>query len=240
MRNWRRSLMRAVLALSVLAVCTIGGVADLLLSKKYVPAKKRSNDAPLKELSSPEIVAAWKEAGAEVGWMRFDDFGWFEFHFGMNSGDDVFWPTFRFSTWNDAMIAKLPSPTAGFGLDLSFSNVTDTGMRELARFENLQALDLAKTNITGKGLSRIQSLRSLGLAATHLTGAGLREVAQLKDLQSLDLYGGVSAAGLKELATLKNLQKLNLGMGMGRSFGTPSRSWFTLTTCGPWCWWDFM
>src|SRR5271168_782637 len=85
---------------------------------------------------------------------------------------------FRVQHWQPGMLAKLPAPTQPFGLNFfarntgqqqgifdAGSNVTDTGFKELVKFEQLQSLFI--------------------VAAENITEAGLKELAELKQLQSL-------------------------------------------------------
>jgi hypothetical protein len=85
---------------------------------------------------------------------------------------------------------KLPAVAVPFALDLNGPNVTDAGLKELARFQNLDRLDLRRTQVTG---------------------VGLKELVGLTKLDHLNLPGQVTDAGLKELACLKNLTMLGFG-----------------------------
>ncbi len=113
-------------------------------------------------------------------------------------------------------------------LDLSDTDITEAGLKELAGLKNLASLKLAArrvgltpgTNvpqpgpITDKGLKELASLTNLtalDLRSSAVSDAGLKELAPLKKLASLNLqYTAVSDAGLKDLAPLKNLSSLNL------------------------------
>jgi hypothetical protein len=192
---------------------------------------------PLKELPE-EVVEAWKEAGAEVGWVggrkgsgvslfREKPFG---------AGD---LPAFRISAWKRGVLEALPVPTVPFALDLSSSKVTDAGLTELAGLKSLKRLNLGDTKVTDAGLKELaglKGLRELDLYDTAVTGTGLKDLAGLKSLRELFLgftkvtdtglkglaagfknlqmlalnYTKVTDAGLKELAGLKSLQGLNL------------------------------
>src|SRR4051794_629487 len=65
----------------------------------------------------PELVAAWKQAGAKVGYLRVSEFGSLEFltDRGGIPGDV---PAFEFKTWKEGVSAKLPAPAVPFGLNL--------------------------------------------------------------------------------------------------------------------------
>src|SRR5262245_564900 len=68
-------------------------------------------DAPEPPKPLPEkIVAAWKKAGATVGWARPTTIGFLRFAVEKESKPgDV--PAFRFNRWPEGGLAKLPAPT---------------------------------------------------------------------------------------------------------------------------------
>ena len=127
-----------------LGLCSAIGRAD----------EKQDGPKPL----PPEIVKAWTDAGARVGWMPADD-RFPEFHEG--EGEEGEAPAFRFTRWTAGIVAKLPSPQAAFGLDLSFTQVTDAGLKELAVLKNMQSLNLLGTNVTDADLKELAGLKSL-------------------------------------------------------------------------------
>jgi hypothetical protein len=108
-------------------------------------------------------------------------------------------------------LAPLENLTALF---LLRTEVTDTGLKELAQFKNLTVLYLNRTQVTDAGLKEVALLKNLAelhLPDTQVTDTGLKELAPLKNLTTLNLsYTQVTDAGLKELAPLKNLTKLYL------------------------------
>jgi internalin A len=188
----------------------------LLVLLPVALAQDKEAEKPFRAIEK-KTKAAWREAGAEVGWMRADKFGELQFlPENKDMAGDL--PAFKFSTWKDGLLAKLPAPAAAFGLDLYMGGfyVTDAAMKELAGLKNLQILNLDSTSVTGAGLKELaglKNLKTLNLAETKVTDAGLKELAGLKSLQTLNLYKtSVTGAGLKELAGLKNLQTLNLGL----------------------------
>ncbi len=171
----------------------------------------------------PEVVQAWRDAGANVGWMNMNlhlNRPIFEAE-GDHRNPSGWWdrtnamPVFQFSEWEEGVLVKLPDPGAPFGLCLNLTKMTDAGLKELAGLKNLQALYLAKTPVTDAGLKEFagrKSLQTLDLGGTKVTDAGLKELSGLESLQSLYLANcPVTDAGLKELAGLKSLQVLNLG-----------------------------
>src|SRR5262245_1906787 len=158
-----RRLMQNALAMSV--VCVLSGFADPPPDKKGPP--KRVPE---------ETAKAWKKDGAEVGWMGVDKFGSLQF-LPEEEGVVGDLPAFRFDSWKEGLLAKVPAPAPEVGLDLHNTPVTDAGLKELAAFKNLQALDLTGTEVTDGGLkdlAALKSLRVLDLAVTSVTDAGLR------------------------------------------------------------------
>ena len=117
----------AVLAL--LASCGLGAFAAEGTDKKDEPKPLR-----------PEIVKAWRDAGAEVGWMKRDEFGWGQFRESKIVETGAI-PAFGF-LMEEAKAVKLPDPGLAFGLDLCGSPVSDTGLKELVGLSSLQSLNL--------------------------------------------------------------------------------------------------
>src|SRR5262245_48619481 len=154
----------AIGAFAVLAICSVGGVAN-----SATVDKERTQ--PLQK----KIVAAWKKAGAQVGWIhRGQDFGVIQL-LPENEGMSGDLPAFEFSSWKPGALDSLPAPQAAFGLFFFKTEVTDQRLKELARFKNLQSLYLGYTEVTDAGLkklARIKTLRSLDLSCTKVTGAG--------------------------------------------------------------------
>jgi internalin A len=65
------------------------------------------------------------------------------------------------------------------GVRLSFSAVTDVGLKELAPLKNLTCLYLAATQVTDaglKGLAPLKNLTTLHLSRTKVTDAGVQEL----------------------------------------------------------------
>src|ERR1043166_1521195 len=134
----------------------------------------------------PEVVKAWTDTGAKVGWMEQDALGFSQFH-SKTSAPAGAVPAFQLDVWKDDTLSKLPDPGVPFGLSLWQTKVTDAGLKELAG---------------------LKSLHSLLVDGTEVTDAGMKELAGLQNLRSLALGGNVTDAGLQELAGLKNLQAL--------------------------------
>ena len=178
----------------------------------------------LGQLPLPEgVVQAWEAAGLKLGWMRVTEWGP-EFVSGKRDRRlGGVWalpvyhvPAFRVYRWQEGMLARLPAPGRAFGLDLSFTAVTDAGLKELVKLQKLQVLNLSLCkNVTDNGLKELAELKGLqvlDLRLTAVTDVGLKELARSKELQVLYLTKceGVTDVGLKKLAGLQGLQWLDL------------------------------
>ena len=101
-------------------------------------------------------------------------------------------------------------------LSLGYSKLTDAGLKEVGKLQQLTSLDLSVCKqITDAGLmevARLQQLTSLNLFfCKQITDSGLKEVAKLEKLTELALFATkITDAGLKEIAKLENLTKLGL------------------------------
>ena len=98
---------------------------------------------------------------------------------------------------NEADLEKVTS------LDLTFTKITDVGLKEVAKLQKLTSLGLARTQITDAGLkelTKLRNLKKLSLRGTQITDAGLKEVAKLQKLEMLNLTGTkVTKEGVTEL-----------------------------------------
>jgi hypothetical protein len=109
-----------------------------------------------KDLPKPlpdNIVKAWKEAGATVGWMTMEASGELTF---VEKPEPGAIPAFRFTKWKDGVVAKLPAPEATFGLDLSKTELSDTGLKELANLKTLTSLALCETKVTDDAVEALR------------------------------------------------------------------------------------
>jgi len=99
-------------------------------------------------------------------------------------------------------------------LNLSFSEVTDEGLKDVAKLEKLKLLYLIDTKITDTGLKEVAKLKNLNyllLNDTKITDTGIKEVAKMKKLEKLYLEKTqITDAGLKELAKMQQLRALRL------------------------------
>src|SRR5262245_51740396 len=98
----------------LLATCALGAAADLQPSS--------SQPQPLPK----DLVAAWKKAGAAVGWVHVNEFGSPGYEFvdenKATAGDvPAFWGGFKC----EGVLSKLPQPETPFALDLGYPGVTD-------------------------------------------------------------------------------------------------------------------
>ena len=140
------------------------------------PIAKTEPPKPLPE----NIVTAWKEAGAEVGWLRLDVYGHLEL-VPEKEGKPGDLPAFRFTSRREGILAKLPAPAPAFGLSLRYTELTDAGLKELAGLKSLQTLDLYHTQVTDVGLKELaglKSLQALDLGETKVTDGGVHELQQ--------------------------------------------------------------
>jgi hypothetical protein len=100
------------------------------------------------------------------------------------------------------------------GLNLSHSQVTDAGLKELSTLKKLTALRLRGLKITDAGLKSLAGLENLielDLSLTGISDAGLKELHGLKNLFRLDLSRTqVTAAGVKELIEKVKVKSLDL------------------------------
>src|ERR1044071_9837063 len=73
------------------------------------PADPAANEKDPPKPLPPEIVKAWRDAGAEVGWMKMGKWGlvWF---FSLENGQAGATPAFQFSRWNESILAEMPDP----------------------------------------------------------------------------------------------------------------------------------
>ena len=98
-------------------------------------------------------------------------------------------------------------------LDLSFTRITDAGLKDIAKLQKLELLDLVYCEqITAVGLkevAKLQNLTRLYLNRTKITDAGLKEVAKLQQLRGISLTNTkITDAGVAELR--KALPKCNI------------------------------
>jgi hypothetical protein len=125
-------------------------VLVLVIGQFGFAEEKRDLPKPLPD----NIIKAWKDAGATVGWMKVEEFGALTFVEKPEAGAI---PAFRFPKWKDGKIAQLPVPEVPFGLDLSSTEVMDNALKELA-LKNLTRLCLCDTKTTDEEVEKLQKV----------------------------------------------------------------------------------
>jgi Leucine-rich repeat (LRR) protein len=165
------------------------------------------------------VVAAWEKAGFVAGWFgphkKYGYLGYLDFSESLKELEaSKAVPAFTAERWKPGMLEPLPAPTSAFGLYLGETDITDAGLKVVAKLQQLTMLVLVGTQITDAGLkevAKLQQLTKLDLSYTQITDAGLKEVAKLQLLTWLNLSETqITGASLKELAKLQQLTSLNL------------------------------
>ena len=99
-------------------------------------------------------------------------------------------------------------------LNLGFTKITDEGLKDVAKLQQLEWLILINTKITDAGLkdvAKLRKLEELRLDGTKITDEGLKDVAKLENLKGLSLNSTqVTDVGLKDVAKLQNLIAFSL------------------------------
>ncbi len=100
------------------------------------------------------------------------------------------------------------------GVDASYSNIDDEGLRFCRELPHLRTLDLYKTSISDSGLEHLETctrLEILSLGRTRVTGSGLRHLVACEHLEVLGLdYTSVEDSGARYLARCTSLKHLGL------------------------------
>ncbi len=130
-----------------------GGLLVAVIGPGRLASGQAAGDAP-KPLPA-EVRAAWEAGGAQSGWISTDNLGWLSFRAGDGKGQGLEVPAFLFRPQHAVVPAKLPAPDQEFGLDLKDTDITDAGLRGLARFKQLKALNVFGTRVTGAGLREL-------------------------------------------------------------------------------------
>ena len=104
-------------------------------------------------------------------------------------------------------------------LDLSFTLVTDKGIKELESLRQLEDLNLetaeALTDASMNYVKNIPTLRKLNVRGVDITDVGMPAIAQMTGLRSLDLsHTMLEDVGLEHLPALSDLEELYLGGDM--------------------------
>jgi len=172
-----------------------------------------SNENKVREAISPQVNAAWGNAGALIGWLAQSKYG--QWQYLQNKPREGYsLPVFLWREFKPGLIAKLPAPSVPFAIGIGGTKFDNAGLKELSKFQNLQALDISHTRVTDSGLkqlSKISGLQSIDLGASLVTDVGLQELAKIKQLRKLHFGStAVTDAGVEELLLLENLKTLYL------------------------------
>jgi cellulose synthase/poly-beta-1,6-N-acetylglucosamine synthase-like glycosyltransferase/Leucine-rich repeat (LRR) protein len=129
-------------------------------------------------------------------------------------------------------------------LDLSHTRITNQGVEQIQRFNQLVNLRLASTAITNDALKLLQVLpvlTRLDLAETAIDDQGLPFLTLLPQLQDLNLNGtSVSDRGVDAILKLTSLQRLSLEgsrvSAQGASYLKQSKSKLAVAMVFPFIW----
>src|SRR4051794_4706005 len=104
---------------AVLALASVGLVS---LSAAAAPVPPPAAPKPL----PADVGAAWKKAGADVGWLSADPQtgGWFR---AGETGRPGELPVLAFDAWKPDLLKDLPSPEQPFALSFNFTAIDDGG-----------------------------------------------------------------------------------------------------------------
>ena len=119
----------------------------------------------------------------------------------------------------DAVLADVAHVGTITALDLGGSKeLTDEGVRHLARLPALKHLDLSGTAITDRGLEvlrELAALESISLAGTRVTDEGVAHLAHCHELQQVNLsYTRTGDGALRALAGKRRLHEFSSGNGI--------------------------
>jgi hypothetical protein len=128
----------------------MGAITVLCLPGSTARTEELKDTKPLPD----KITKAWKDAGATAGWMKMEETGLLTF---VEKPETGAIPAFRFQTWKDGVVTKLPAPDAPFGLYLSKTEITDSGIKELDKFKNLKLLCLCETKATDDAVEKLRN-----------------------------------------------------------------------------------
>jgi len=117
--------------------------------------------------------------------------------------------------WMPRLIRKLPSYLDRIqSVDLSNTQVTDSGLEHLKTLNNLKVLGLNDTPVTDAGLEYLKgltNLANLGLVYTQVTDAGLENLKGMTSVEVLMFdHTAITDSGLETLKSLTSLRVLHL------------------------------
>jgi hypothetical protein len=113
---------------------------------------------PAKDLPKPlpdTTTKAWINAGATLGWMKYDNDTGLVF---LEKPEVGAVPAFKFTKWQEGQLTKLPAPAEPFGVYLAKTEIGDPGLKELARFKTLSSLCLCETEATFDAVDALRKL----------------------------------------------------------------------------------
>jgi RNA polymerase sigma factor (sigma-70 family) len=173
------------------------------------PPQVRADPKEPREL--PEAIAkAWFPASG-IGWMRLTDQGALSWSDQPQAKVPDAIPGFHM-IWVKGTLPTLPDPGIPFGIHLR--GVHDEGLKDLARFPSLKALDLSLSPVSWFGIQQLAGMKNLqwlDLSSSNVGDMGLKELAPMTNLQALTVdMTTATDASMKDLAGLKNLRSLHL------------------------------
>src|SRR5262245_50317493 len=106
------------------------------------------------------VIKAWGQAGLRSGWHGRGLSRWqvWAFHASPAGLTDAL-PAFRPRRPEQPELPALPDPKVPFALDLSGTEVTDAGLKELAGLKSLRLLNLIDTPVTDGGLKEVGKVK---------------------------------------------------------------------------------
>ncbi len=126
----------------------VGNISDVSNSSETQQNETSPPPLPL------ALVEKWEQAGARFTPQDRAEFSFQEIGFGPL-------PSFRFSKWPKEGIGQLPQPQQPFVLNLTFSGVTDERCQEIAALDSLQIMILRGSKVTDNGLKELAKLENL-------------------------------------------------------------------------------
>lgn len=114
----------------------------------------------------------------------------------------------------DGTAALLPSDGHLSTVRMRRAELTDAGLKDLARIKTIRELDISETKVTDAGvaeLALLSDLTTLDLHFTKVTDASMFVFKGLSKLERLDLEGtNITAVGVQQLKTMGSLRRLTL------------------------------
>ncbi|MEZ4488187.1 MAG: leucine-rich repeat domain-containing protein [Cyanobacteriota/Melainabacteria group bacterium] len=100
-------------------------------------------------------------------------------------------------------------------LDISYTEIGDSGMDSITKLTNLTKLDMKACKITEKGLKKLSALKNLeilNVSGLNMTDPVMESISSLKKLDSIMMTGvqNLSPEGLKHFSKLPELTRLYL------------------------------